>query len=250
MDLWTQWILPAVLLLGRVSAFVMTLPVFGWAMLPAMVRVGVAVMLTVFFAMIGLLPVVPADTHWLAAGLVLIREILCGLALGLAINLIFHAVRQAGRIISTLMGLSEAGIIDPVTGVSAQAMEMFFEITFALMFLLAGGHHVLLVILHRSYAAFPVGALPEVGSLAEALVLSGSDMFRFALKLAAPMLAAFVVLMAALAVLAKAMPEVNVLFLSFPLRVGLCVLVASAMMPSLNAFAGEMGQWLRSFFAG
>jgi flagellar biosynthetic protein FliR len=119
-----------------------------------------------------------------------------------------------------------------------------------MLFLAAGGHQVLLGVLHRSYAAFPVGATPDISAMAQTVLVAGAEMLALALRVAAPLLAASLILAVALAILAKAMPEANVLYLSFPLRVGLCVMVAAAMMPYLNSFAGEMAGYMRDFLAG
>jgi flagellar biosynthetic protein FliR len=249
MDLWTLWIVPLLLVLGRTSAFVLSLPVFGWQVLPAIVRAGMAILLTAFLVGSGPMPSVPADTTLFAAALLLVQETLTGLALGLALNIVFQAVRQAGSIAAELMGLAEAGIIDPASGEESDTMAMFFEIAFVLLFLAAGGHLLMLRVLGLSYQAFPVGAMPEASALADLMLRSGTDMLAFAVRLAAPLLGAFLILTVALAVLAKAMPDVNVLFLSFPLRVGLCVLVAAAMMPALGGFTEELAQWMRECLA-
>ena len=244
-DLWTLWIAPLLLLLGRTSAFLLSLPIFGWQMLPMIVRAGMAVLVTAFMAMAGGVPRLPADISLLATAILLVQETLTGLALGLALNIVFQAVRQAGTIAAELMGLAEAGIIDPASGEESDVMAMFFEIAFVLLFLAAGGHLLMLRVLGLSYQAFPVGAMPDASALADLMLRSGADMLAFAVRLAAPLLAAFLILTVALAVLAKAMPDVNVLFLSFPIRVGLCVLVAAAMMPALRGFTEELAQWMK-----
>ncbi len=244
MDVWTA-ILPWLILLARVSAFFVVLPIFGWQWLPTVVRAGMAVLVTVSYGLGGHLPVLTTpDPDLLACGILLGREILCGLALGLAANLVYAAVQQMGQIISQQMGLSEAGIFDPVTGEESDVMEMFFQVTFVLLFLAAGGHHLLLRVLWGSYEVFPVGQGPDVAAMAEVVLQAGADMLVFALQLAGPMLAAFLVLTVALAALARAMPEVNILYMSFPFRVGLGVLMAAAMMPLLNGFSSQLADWM------
>lgn len=62
MDIWSDipnyapLLIPALLLLVRVGAFVMTLPLFGWNMVPVVIRVGIAMVLTVFLAYTGCMP--------------------------------------------------------------------------------------------------------------------------------------------------------------------------------------------------
>jgi flagellar biosynthetic protein FliR len=62
------------------------------------------------------------------------------------------------------------------------------------------------------------------------------------LKLAAPILAAFMLLMVVLAVLARMVPEMNILFISLPLRVGLGLLMVAIFLPFISSFVGEFAQ--------
>jgi flagellar biosynthetic protein FliR len=247
---WIELLLPFMLLLGRVTAFFAALPLFGWRSLPMRIRAGIALLMTIFFAQVLPRPEVACgQVHWLTAALLLAQEVLCGLALGLAARLAFHAVEQGGRFASRQMGFALAGVVDPNTGMEGQPLSLFFEITFSLFFLAAGGHHLLIALLARSYEAFPVGQGPEIGEMVAALVAAGSAMLTFALRMAAPLLAACLVLTVVLGVLARALPEMNVLLMSFPLRIGLGLLMAATMMPYMNAFTARLGDWMNHLIA-
>ena len=232
------------LVLARVSAAVMVLPVFSWTIAPMTVRAGLALLLSVFFA--GVLPPVSAarDMHWAGAVVLMVQEVLVGIGLGLALNLVFLGVQQGARMIELEMGLAEAEIIDPTTSDLAEPVGLLFEMTFAVLFLVAGGHLLLVRFVAGAFEAFPLGRGPDVAALTSAIVESGSQMLLLGLKLAAPVLAAFLVLSVVLAILARVMPEMDILFTSLPLRVGLGLLMAAAVMPALNTFVGNLGQWM------
>ena len=80
--------------------------------------------------------------------------------------------------------------------------------------------------------------------LAEGVLNAGSTMLVFALKTAAPLLAAFLLLSVVLALLARVLPEMNVLLASLPLRVGMGFFMAAAIMPTLNELADELAAWM------
>jgi flagellar biosynthetic protein FliR len=244
MDEWIKLLLPFVLLMSRIAAFFSVLPIFGWRSLPVRVRAGIALLVTVFFAMITPPPAGLGNVHWAWALILIGREVLCGLALGLAILLVFSAAQQAGRIIGRQMGFALARIIDPVSGETSQPVAIIFEIAFALFFLVAGGHHLLLHAIGRSYAVFPVASAPSAAVMAQAIVSAGSAMLLFALKLSAPLLAAFMVLSVVLGILARALPEMNILLASLPLRSALGLFMAAALVPALHDFAIELADWL------
>ncbi len=241
MDELVPVILPMMLLLGRIGAFLSVLPLFSWRSLPMRVRTGLAIVLTIFIGMCrppGLVPT--GQVHIFQAGLLLTGEILCGLALGLAVRILYAAVEQGGRIASRQMGFAMAQAVNPLSGDSAETMGTFFDIAFSLFFLVLNGHHLLIALIAGSYEVFPIGAPPAPMEMALAIVDAGSVMLVFALRMAAPLVAAFVVITVLLGVLARTLPEMNILMISFPLRIGMGFLVAAAMTPYLNAFTYEL----------
>ncbi len=246
-DPWIALLLPMFLLLGRVSAFVMALPILGHRAVPMAIRVGVALLLTVFLAMILPIPHIAGGGNWMLAVVLMIREVLTGLALGGAINLVFMAVHQAGSIAEREMGFALASIIDPVTGEEAQPMSTTFNVVFSILFLVAGGHQLMIAAIARSYNVFPIASLPSAAAMAMAIVKAGSLMLLFGLKLAAPVLAALLVLSVVLAVLARVVPEMNILLASLPLRIALGVLMAAAILPSFDVFVSEFADWMNRF---
>lgn len=243
MDPWIRVFLPFALLLGRISAFLGVLPIFSWTSVPRRVRAALALLLTAFLAGItprpALGPVAAAT-----AGVMLVQEILCGLAMGLAARLVYSAVQQAGRYIGREMGLAMAEIVDPTTGERDQPIGTFFDLVFALFFLTTGLHHLLIRAIVQSYSAFPAGSVPSVGALTQGVVEAGSAMLLFALKLAAPIMAAFLILSVVLGILARVLPEMDILMTSFPLRIALGLFMAAAVMPVLDSFAFDLATWM------
>lgn len=104
---------------------------------------------------------------------------------------------------------------------------------------------MLLLVLARSYQVFPIGRAPDMGALAGGIVAAGSTMLLFALKLAAPVLAAFLILAVVLAILARVLPEMNILMASMPLRVAMGLFMSAAVLPMLDSFTVDLADWIR-----
>jgi flagellar biosynthetic protein FliR len=245
MGIWLAILLPFALLTARIGGFVLVSPIFGWKAVPAIVRSGLVLMLTVFFAATMPLAINVMTVHWLQAIILIGQEAIIGLGLGLIVRLVYSAVLQGGLIAAQQMGFSDAGVLDPISGSQSRPIATFFEMIFALLFLAANGHHLLVRIIASSFKSFPVASTPDIPLLTEGIVVAGSAMLLFGLKLAAPILAAFLVLAVLLCILARVLPEMNILMASFPLRVGAGIFMAGAIMPSLNAFTGELAKWMR-----
>jgi flagellar biosynthetic protein FliR len=244
MSLCVEILLGFVMVLTRISAFFLVLPVFSWKSIPVRIKVGLTVLLAIFFSAITPLAVEPKRVYVLEAVLLIANEAAYGLALGLVASVVFSAVKLSGRIIERQMGLAMAEVLDPLTEESTQPLGSLLEMIFILLFLSANGHHLLLMIISKSYDVFPAGRIPSVPVLTAGVVKAGSAMFIAGLKLAAPMLAAFLLLMVVLAVLARIVPEMNILFISLPLRVGLGLLMVTIFLPFINDFVAEFADWM------
>ncbi len=232
------------MILTRISAFFLLVPVFSWMTIPVRIKVSMAVLLAIFFSVIAPTTITARGVGTIEAVLLIANEATYGLALGLIASLIFSAVKFSGRIIERQMGLAMAQIMDPLSSERTRPLGSLLEMIFVLLFLGANGHHLLILIIARSYEAFPAGQIPTVSILAGGVVEAGSTMFVAGLRLAAPMLAAFLLLMIVLAILARAVPEMNILFISFPLRVGLGLLMAAIFLPFINGFVSEFAEWM------
>ncbi|MHC4498202.1 MAG: flagellar biosynthetic protein FliR [Planctomycetota bacterium] len=237
-------ILGFAMVLTRISAFFLVLPVFGWKSIPVRVKVAMTVLMAVFFSMITQFPFGGERISMLEAILLIASEAAYGFALGLIAGVVFSVVKFSGRIIERQMGLAMAQILDPLTGERTQPLGSLLEMIFIILFLSANGHHLLLMIISKSYQTFPVGSTPSIMTLVGGVVQAGSAMFVAGLRLAAPMLAAFMLLMVVLAVFARIVPEMNILFISLPLRVGLGLLMVAIFLPFISGFVAEFAGWM------
>jgi len=244
MELMIEKLLGFTMVLTRISAFFLVLPVFGWKSIPIRIKVAVTVLMAFFFSLITPFAINCEQVSIVKAILLLSNEALYGLAMGLIVVLVFSAVKFGGRIAERQMGMAMAQILDPMTGEMGQPLAMLMEMIFILLFLSTNGHHLFLLTIWKSYEAFPAGSIPTMPILTGGIIKAGSVLLMAGLRLAAPMLAAFLLLMVMLAVLARIAPESNILFISLPLRVGLGLLLAGMFIPFINGFVAEFADWM------
>jgi flagellar biosynthetic protein FliR len=244
MELMITKLLGFVLVLTRMSAFFLVTPVFSAEAIPVRIKVAIVLLLSVFFAAFTPSAVPSEQISALNAMLLISNEAIYGFALGLITVLIFYAVKLSGQIIEREMGLAMAETFDPMSGESADALSILIEMVFILLFLSANGHHLLLLTISKSYQAFPVGSIPTIPVLVEGTVKAGSIMLIASLRLAAPMLAAFLLLLIVLAVFARIIPDMDILFISMPLSVGLGLLMTGIFFPFINGFVAEFADWM------
>jgi flagellar biosynthetic protein FliR len=202
------------LVFARVAAAFMLLPGFGETHLPPRVKVVAA--LLVAAAMAGSVPgrpdLVPAPAAMAGE---IGAEIVVGLLLGTVARILFNALHVAGTVIAQQAGL---GLLVPASfepeGVSALAQILLFG-GISLIFALDLDYQLLLAI-RDSYELFPLGQLPDPGSMALRVTRTVSDAFSLGVRLGLPFLVIGFVLYAGLGVINRAMPQMMVFFVAAP----------------------------------
>lgn len=198
-----------ILVLARCGAAIMLLPGLGEAEPPAVVRAGLAFALAVL-----LLPTVaaivpaPPDSPLLAAGMVA-AELAAGGLLGWLARLPSMALGTAGAIASYMLGLSSVVQTDPALGGQSAALGRLFGLAAPVLILGSGLYALPLQALAGSYQVLPPGTLIPAGPAAESLTGTVLTAFALAVQLAAPFILASVVFQAALGILGRLVPKLQ-----------------------------------------
>jgi len=211
----STWVASFILPLFRVTAVLMSMPVFGTTLIPRRVRLYFAVAITVVIT--PALPPMPAVSPLDLSGLLLIGEqILVGAVLGFSLQLFFQAFAVAGQIVAIQMGMGFASMIDPTNGVSVAVIGQFFTMLVTLLFLSMNGHLVVFEVLTESFTTLPVGGGLMVAHYWELAGKLGW-VLGAALLLVLPAVTALLVVNIAFGVMTRAAPQLNIFSIGFPL---------------------------------
>jgi flagellar biosynthetic protein FliR len=222
------WLVGYLLVLARVAAFIGFLPVFGRRQLPATVKAGLAVALTVFWSGSPVTAAVrtPEDLAMATGTVALVREIIAGTVLAMLAGLILVPIRIAGAWIGQELGLQMGQLLDPTGTESVSEVAALFEVFGLILFFLLDLHHWALWLLHWSWlflgSATGLLALPT-GEIASVV----GQLEEYGLLIAAPVAIALAVINFAVLFLNKASPSLNLFSVGAPLRLlsGLTCLV-------------------------
>lgn len=225
----------------RIGAMLMAMPLIGTRVVPARVRVMLAITLSVTMAPI--LPPVPVWNQFDAAAVLTIaRELAIGISIGFVLRLVFEAGAIAGEMIAQGTGLAFAQMSDPLRGGSSGVIGQWFYLLFGLLFFTANGHLALISLLMDSYKSLPIGtSLPDTQALLSMAPSFVLQVFRGALTLAIPLTVAMLAVNLAFGVLARAAPALN------PIQLGLPVALLLGMF-MLTLLVGEMGPAIQRLF--
>ena len=209
------------LVMGRIGGLFSAIPLFGGKGVPARIKVAlILVMSLVFFpAVRSHLSVVPTDV--LSLGLLVVREVLIGLSLGLLSQVIFSAVEFCGQFIGMQMGFTTASLFDPTMGTQLSVLSVLENLLATLLFMSLDMHHLFLRAIIESYQVIPLGAWHVSRELLTFFVATTGGIFVLAIKLAAPLMASLLAATVSLGVMARIFPQMNIFMMSFPLNIGL-----------------------------
>jgi flagellar biosynthetic protein FliR len=165
-----------------------------------------------------------------------IGEILLGITIGMAVNLIFVGLQMAGQISGYQMGMALARVMDPSAGQQVPLLAQFFQLFAFLIFLSINAHHWFLMALADSFQLVPPFGFKISGSLIEQLIHIAGNMFVIAIKVGAPVIAALLLTSVAFGLIARTVPQMNVLFVAMPLKIIIWLLFIGFSLPYLSSF--------------
>jgi flagellar biosynthetic protein FliR len=126
---------------------------------------------------------------------------------------------MGGELVGFQMGLSLAHVIDPQSGMDSSALAQFHYFLGTLIFLAVDGHHWFFRALVQSFQVLAPGEIHLQAGLFTAFTTLTGNMFVIAVKLSAPVMAVLLFTQIAMGILAKAVPQVNILMTSFPITI-------------------------------
>ena len=229
-DLLQAWINGLLWPLTRVLGVLAVAPVFSSRGLPNQVKIGLGILLTLIIA--PTLPPLPAIGIFSAQGLlILVEQLVIGLAIGFCVRIVFAAVDMAGQVAGMTMGLGFASFYDPQTQGQTTSLNQFFVLLATLVFLAMNGHLMLIQALADSFVSFPIGSAQQVNALA--IVQWGGKIFSAGLLLALPVTAALLITNMALGILTRTAPQLNLFGIGFPITLGMGFLMVAWTLPGM-----------------
>jgi flagellar biosynthetic protein FliR len=223
---WTSFLSAMTLALVRVSGMVAFAPFFSSTALP--IRTKAVFVGAVAFLLAPLVAALPGSQASLGFS-ALLGELAVGLVYGLTLTLLNEMMLFAGQIVGLQFSFSMVNLLDPTSSIQTPLLGDLFQLMGTLVVLGAGLDRILLASVMRSFRAAPLGSFALAPTSALVIVRAASGIFLAAVELAAPVLAATMLVEVAISLLGKLSPQLPVMSLSVPLKTltGFVVLIGS-----------------------
>ncbi|MCX8155495.1 MAG: flagellar biosynthetic protein FliR [Verrucomicrobiae bacterium] len=213
-----EWLIAWMAVFVRAGALFTVFPVFAGRNFPRSLRVGLAALMGLLLAPLLHVPTA-ATQHLSSLVLFLLAEMAAGLLMGFICRMIFFAIEIAGGIITHEMALNMAASFNPLSEQRAEAPTMILYYLGAVLFFALDMHHWMLAAFQQSYQVLPPGLFRPGEPLLRHVLGQTSRIFLLALQMAAPILAIAFLITLLFTILGRALPQMNVLTDSFPIRI-------------------------------
>lgn len=226
--------LPAFLLvLFRVSGLLLATPLFSGPMMPLQFRVLLAlgISMAVFPPLMADLP---REVTLASALTGLLGEVAVGMFMGLAMSLLFAGVEMAGQIVAYQAGLGLGQAFNPMFESSSTAVSQMYLLITMMIFLAVGGHRALIVTLLESFHTVP----PLSFEFHEGIMLLLVDLltvsFTIVIRVGGPTILAVMLGFLTLGFISRTVPQLNILTIGFPLKLGVALIMMALTMIGLE----------------
>lgn len=218
----------------RIGTAIMIMPGIGNTFVPANIRLHFALAFTLVF-----MPIIQAKlpTPIPSSGMLFVLlgfEFVVGMFIGFIARALMSALDVAGLVVSTQSSMANAQLFNPAFSSQGSIMGTFLTLGGVLLLFVTDLHHLMLVGVVDSYTLFPVGSVPDTGSMSEMLTTTVAGAFSVGVQITAPFLVLILLLYVGMAVMSKLMPQVQVFMIAIPAQIYLAlitlVLVVSSMM--------------------
>lgn len=211
-----------VLVMLRVSAIIVVIPVISENTVPLRVKAGLSIIvsLIVFPLVASQIPPIK-NFNFLELIFLMIGEVLIGVTIGFVARLVFAAIQISGDIIGFQMGFAVANVIDPMNAQMVSIITQLQYLIAMLVFLTVNAHHLFFQAIVQSYNIIAPLSFHFSGQLMQFIFDASKEMFVIALKIAAPIMAVMLFTNVALGVVARTVPQMNIFIVGFPLQISL-----------------------------
>jgi len=194
-----------ILIFLRVSAIIMTVPLFDSRNIPVLFKAGLSLSTSIILFSVVRPDNIPFITKLIPFG---------------------------------IGGFGIVNVMDPQTSAQVSVIAQLKYLIAMLIFLAVNAHHWFLRALVESFRLVPPLDFQFNNSLLEQLMGFANNMFVIAIKIGAPMVVSLLLTSVSLGLVARTVPQINIFIVAFPLKIAVGLLFLGLSLPYLSSFLG------------
>ena len=228
------------LIFVRVSMFIYIAPFYSMKGVPRQVKIGLSFFVALLlFQVIGTHEYPVYNSVW-GYAVIVMKEALTGLLIGMGANICTTILAFAGRIIDMETGMAMSNLMDPTTKEMSSVSGVLYQYMVTLILIISGMYQYLLKALAETYQLIPVnGAIVRSEAIVNSLIGFLGNYISIGFRICLPVFAVMLLLNAVLGIMARVAPQMNMFSVGMQLKVlvGLCVLfITTGLIPGMADF--------------
>lgn len=233
LTLYLNQFLVFVLVLTRIGALVAAAPIFGSKTAPMQFRALLAVALSLLVTPLYWQTEIQYPGNVLNLGVMLGRETLVGLALGLGITILFSGLQLTGQVIGQMSGMSLGDVFDPQTESNVTVFAQLMDLVTLSVFVLIGGHRQVMGALLNTFEWMPPGSAGFSDNLVGALSEVTAQSFVLGARASIPLMLSLLLSVIIMGLISRTLPQLNVMAVGFGLNSLVVLAVLSVTLGSI-----------------
>jgi flagellar biosynthetic protein FliR len=215
----------------RMSLAVFMIPLINNARFPHSLKALFIIMLSALLFPVLRHEVAPLSFDPVKLALTVIEEVIFSMVISFSVLLILAAFDMAGELMSYMTGLGFVQVVDPQSGAQTNVVSNILQLFAVLLLFGLNAHHVLLKLIVDSFHTVPVGQFAFQTATVGKIVVVFIHLFTLSVKLAAPVVVVLLLTQVGMGMIARFVPNINILVTSFPITILLGLIFIGLSMP-------------------
>ncbi len=226
-------ILVIVLSAARIGAAFMMCPPFGDAMIFGTARRVAILAFSLLVVPHVLATMPPGEPSWAMMAVVGAKEVVIGLLIGFFSAIPFWIAENIGNLIDNQRGATMGEVYSPLSGSQESTTGLFFTQIVSTIFFVSGAVFLFLGVLYASFQIWPVfsSALSFSPDLPTRILGAADGMLKTTVVISAPVIILMLLATIGLGFVNRTAPQLNVFFLSMPIKSALGVAMLIIYLP-------------------
>lgn len=206
--------------MARMSAMMVVMPAFTRLGLTGIIRGGAAMVLSLPLLPLIAPVIISENMVFTQLAAILLKEAIVGVLIGLVLGVPIWAAETSGEILDMQRGANFPELADPSNSSQNNVLGTFMALTMVTLFFLSGGLAITLRTVYDSYTLWPLTSFVPIFSTESVQILLTllDDLIGMGLILVSPIVLSLLLADLSLALVARAVPQMNVFVLSLPVK--------------------------------
>lgn len=232
----TAGVFAFILTFVRIGTALTIMPGIGDSFTPQQIRLYIALGVSLVLAPL-VAPMMPDPVPGGAALVILIiMEFIIGLFIGSVARVMMMALDTAGMVISMQSGLGNAQLFNPAFSSQGSLIGAFLSVTGVIVLFATNMHYLLFFGLIDSYQMFPIGSIPDTGSMANLMSWAVAESFKIGVQISAPFMIVGMIIYIGMGVLSRLMPQIQVFMVAMPVQILVSLMTLAIALSAVMLF--------------